>query len=136
MGGTMRYLTYPLVKIDPALPVGLWSLSKTGENRTRALAASGCLVGSTQILSSAEIKAVETAAIVSAALGVGYAMREDIDENDCPAMGYLPPIEFYGIASLLPAHPGRRRPVSIDLATSVVRHHWIPMEALIPERQL
>ena len=65
-----RYLTHPQVKIDPTVPVPSWGLSALGRARTEALANTGCLLGTTQIISSGERKAIETAEIIAGKLNV------------------------------------------------------------------
>jgi len=66
----VRYLTHPEVKIDPAVPVPSWGLSEIGRARAEAIAGTGRLSGTTQIISSAERKAIETAEIIAAGLNV------------------------------------------------------------------
>ncbi|MEM7462230.1 MAG: histidine phosphatase family protein [Pseudomonadota bacterium] len=107
MSGIMRYLTHPQVAIDPAAPVSLWSLSKTGIERTLSIAASENLKATTQIVSSCETKATETAEIISKVLGIEFLEREGMHENDRTATGYLPAAEFEAMADLFFAHPER-----------------------------
>jgi hypothetical protein len=64
MTAIVRYLTHPQVKIDPAVPVPSWGLSVFGRTRTETLANTGSLSGTTQIISSGEQKAIETAEII------------------------------------------------------------------------
>jgi broad specificity phosphatase PhoE len=101
----VRYLTHPQVQVDPQVPVPRWGLSAEGRARAAALAQAGWLAGTTQIVSSGETKALETAAIVAAALGVAVETREAMHENDRAATGFLPPPEFEAVADAFFAQP-------------------------------
>ena len=100
-----RYLTHPQVKIDPTVPVPSWGLSALGRARTEALANTGCLFGTTQIISSGERKAIETAEIIAGKLNVVVEVRETMHENDRSATGFLPPDEFEAVANQFFAKP-------------------------------
>jgi broad specificity phosphatase PhoE len=100
-----RYLTHPQVKIDPAVPVPSWGLSALGRARTEALANTGCLFGTTQIISSGEQKAIETAEIIAGKLNIDVEVREAMHENDRSATGFLPPNEFEAVANQFFAQP-------------------------------
>lgn len=56
------YITHPQVTIDPAVPVPQWGLSAIGAARAREAAAKPWMRMIRRIVSSAETKAVETAA--------------------------------------------------------------------------
>ncbi len=101
----VRYLTHPQVAIDPVVPVPEWRLSPLGRARTAALAASGALAGTTRVISSAEMKAIETAEILALALGIAIDIREATHENDRSATGFLPPAEFEVVADQFFADP-------------------------------
>lgn len=91
MTRTVRYLTHPQVQIDPAKPVPDWSLNATGAARVAALAADPGALGATRrIVSSAEVKALETARPLALALGLSVEIRPDMHENDRSATGFLP----------------------------------------------
>jgi broad specificity phosphatase PhoE len=98
MAVLVRYLTHPQVKIDPALPVPTWGLSEVGRMRTEALANTGCLSGTMQIISSGEQKAIETAEIIGRELNVTVEVKEAMHENDRSATGFLPQDEFETVA--------------------------------------
>ena len=72
----------------------LWTLSAVGRKRVHALAEAGWLSGTTEVIASGEVKAIETAEILAAALGLTAEIREAMHENDRSATGYLPPPEF------------------------------------------
>jgi broad specificity phosphatase PhoE len=101
----IRYLTHPQVKIDPAVPVPKWGLSEIGAQRARLLAASTWPGGVTRIVASGETKALETAAILAAAVGIDVESREAMHENDRSATGFLPPPEFEAVADQFFARP-------------------------------
>jgi len=101
----IRYLTHPQVKIDPAVPIPSWGLSEVGRTRTETLANTGWLSGTTQIISSGERKAIETAEIIGGELNVTIEGREAMHENDRSATGFLPPDEFETVANEFFAHP-------------------------------
>ncbi|WP_367646840.1 histidine phosphatase family protein [Ruegeria arenilitoris] len=106
VGRIVRYLTHPQVQIDPAVDIPDWSLNDVGRSRVSRLAESlGVLRGTTRIISSQETKAIETAQPLAVALGLELEMRQDMHENDRSATGFLPPVEFEGVADQFFAHP-------------------------------
>ncbi|MDF0579546.1 histidine phosphatase family protein [Bradyrhizobium yuanmingense] len=101
----VRYLTHPQVQIDPDVPVPQWGLSPVGRARTEALANAGWLASTTQIVCSGERKAIETAEIIAARLGLMIEIREAMHENDRSATGFLKPAEFEAVADQFFAAP-------------------------------
>jgi broad specificity phosphatase PhoE len=101
----IRYLTHPQVKIVPAVPVPSWGLSDVGRIRTEALANAGWLSETTQIISSGERKAIETAAIIAGQLKVTVEVRDAMHENDRSTTGFLAPDEFETVAGQFFADP-------------------------------
>lgn len=99
------FLTHPEVVIDPAVPVPRWHLAPAGIAKLRRFAASGALEGVTAVWASTECKAIETAGILAAALGLGVRVREDLGENDRSSTGFLPPPEFERMADAFFANP-------------------------------
>ena len=93
-GEPRRYLTHPQVEIDPAIPVPEWSLSAVGRDRVTALAARDGSPAHRRSSPCAERKAIETAEIPGAALGLSIEVREAMHENDRSATGVLPAAEF------------------------------------------
>jgi broad specificity phosphatase PhoE len=100
-----RYLTHPQVKIDPDVPVPLWGLTAFGRARAETLANTGYFSDTTQISSSGERKAIETAEIIAGKLNVAVEVREAMRENDRSATGFLPPNEFETVANQFFAKP-------------------------------
>jgi broad specificity phosphatase PhoE len=101
----VRYLTHPQVEIDPGIPVPSWGLSELGRARTEAIASTGRLSGTTQIICSGERKAIETAEIIAAKLKIDVEVREAMHENDRSATGFLVPDEFEAVANQFFAQP-------------------------------
>lgn len=101
----VRYLTHPQVQIDPRTPVPSWGLSHAGHRRVEDLVRAGWLSGTTQVVTSAERKAIETAQPIAAALGAEIEIREAMHENDRSATGFLPPTEFESVADRFFSEP-------------------------------
>ncbi|WP_439404844.1 histidine phosphatase family protein [Bradyrhizobium sp. DASA03076] len=99
MTNVVRYLTHPQVTIDPSIPVPEWGLSQIGRARTESVTATGRLSGTRQVICSGERKAIETAEIIAAKLGIGVEVREAMHENDRSATGFLVPDEFEATAN-------------------------------------
>jgi hypothetical protein len=70
-----------------------------GRMRAETLANAGWLSETTQIISSGELKAIETAEIVSRELNVRVEVREAMHENDRSATGFVPLEEFEIVAN-------------------------------------
>ncbi len=110
--------------IDPSIPVPQGRLSEAGRIRAQIAAKSSWLRETTQIISSAERKAIETAEIISRHLGVEVEIREATHENDRSATGVLSQAEFEATADRFFAQPmtsvrGCER--AIDAQTRIVR---------------
>jgi broad specificity phosphatase PhoE len=101
-----HFITHPEVAIDAAVPITEWPLSPRGVARARLLAARPAMAELRAIVSSAERKAVETAAILAGPLALPVPALELLGENDRSATGYLPRTEFEATADLFFAHPG------------------------------
>ena len=98
MSGVARYLTHPQVRIDPTASVPSWGLNPVGRARTEAIGNEAWLFDTTQIVSSGEQKAIETAEIIAKKLGITVEIREAMHENDRSATGFLEPGEFEVVA--------------------------------------
>ncbi|WP_426614126.1 histidine phosphatase family protein [Bradyrhizobium sp. McL0616] len=105
MPDIIRYLTHPQVQIDPDVPVPQWRLSPVGRTRIQALAKTSWLARTTQIISSGEREAIETAEIIASPLGLMIDIREAMHENDRSATGFLKPAEFEEVANQFFAQP-------------------------------
>lgn len=102
---TLFFLTHPEVIIDPAVPIPEWGLSDVGRRRMERFVGDARSQGLTAVYSSAERKATDGAAIVSAALGVPHSIDEELGENDRSSTGYLAPPEFWQVVELFFHHP-------------------------------
>ena len=107
MNCIVRYLSHPQVSVDPRIPVGHWSLSDVGRDRTKTVTESRRLKNTTRIVSGAETKAIETATIIAATLVLDISVREDMHENDQSSTGFLPQDKFDAMAEAFFANPDR-----------------------------
>ena len=101
------YLTHPQVGIDPAKPVPEWSLNGKGRARIEAVRDAPWVAGIGRIVSSAEAKALQTAEILGAVVGVAVEAVDAMGENDRAATGFLPPPEFEAAAGRFFAEPDK-----------------------------
>lgn len=92
--GLLRYVTHPEVAIDPESPVERWGLNPIGMTRVRALLEQPWVADVGRLVSSDEVKAVQTAEIIAEHLSLEVEVRAGIGENDRSSTGYLPPEEF------------------------------------------
>lgn len=99
------YITHPQVRIDPAVPVPQWGLSDLGAARAELAATRRWVRRLARIVSSAEVKAIETAEILARAAGIGFETVEAMHENDRSATGFLKPDDFEKAADRFFAHP-------------------------------
>lgn len=99
------YITHPQVRIDPNVPVPQWGISEIGRGRTELAAQSDWARQLGRIVSSDEVKAIETAEILSKAAGIRTEIIRGLHENDRSATGFLPPPEFEAAADWFFAHP-------------------------------
>jgi len=100
-----RYLSHPQVKIDAKTPVPEWGLSDLGIKRTNALYNSKKLIKTTTIITSTEVKALETANIIASFLNLKPEIYENLHENDRSSTGFLKPDEFETVADKFFAEP-------------------------------
>ncbi len=99
------YLTHPEVNIDPRVPVPEWGLSDRGRERAAKAAFLPFARDLKQIISSSEVKAVETAQVLAGRLGIFHRELRFLHENDRSATGYLPADEFEKTADAFFASP-------------------------------
>ncbi|QPC86126.1 histidine phosphatase family protein [Mesorhizobium sp. NBSH29] len=99
------YLTHPQVNIDPSIPVPDWSLSDLGRERLAAVTGRPWVASLAAIFSSAERKALESAAILVQQAGCEITTDAKMGENDREATGFLPPDRFEKAADWFFAHP-------------------------------
>jgi broad specificity phosphatase PhoE len=99
------YITHPQVRIDPNVPVPQWGLSDTGRLRAEQAARSDWVSKLGRIVSSDETKAIETADILAAAVGLKTEIIRELHENDRSATGFLAPPDFEAAADWFFANP-------------------------------
>ena len=93
----MRHLLlvkHSLPEIQPELSSAKWKLSEEGKRRCCWLADKLRDYGVCILYSSIELKALETASILSAQLGVKCRARPNLHENDRTGFPFLPKEEW------------------------------------------
>lgn len=105
MSDLLRYLSHPQVRINPAVAVPDWSLSDHGRARAGHASRAAALARTRRIFSSSERKAVETAEIFAAVLGLAVVRRPATHENDRSATGFLDAELFEAAADRFFQHP-------------------------------
>lgn len=103
--GITHYVTHPEVVVDPDRPVPQWSLSDRGRSRAQAMLVQPWVGDVTRIVSSPETKALETAEIVAAHLGLEIEVRDASHELDRSATGFVPPDEHERLSDRCFASP-------------------------------
>jgi broad specificity phosphatase PhoE len=122
------YLTHAQVDVEPSRPVPLWRLSERGRGRINAVRNAAWLRTVTRLISSAETKAVETAAMLAEQLGIPLEVHAQMGENDRSSTGFLEPQQFEAAADRFFADPhvswnGWERAVdAADRIETAVRH--------------
>jgi broad specificity phosphatase PhoE len=100
------FITHPDVVIKPGVPVPDWPLNERGRARMRAMAAAVWVKEVRSIFASSERKARDGAQILADGLGLsGYAVIDDLGENDRSATGYIPQREFEAMVDAFFAQP-------------------------------
>jgi len=105
VGRWVYFITHPNVVVDPAVAITEWPLSEAGRERMARGCALPWVTEVTALYSSAERKALDAAAILSAATGLPVRTLGGLGENDRSATGYLPPVEFEATADRFFAEP-------------------------------
>jgi broad specificity phosphatase PhoE len=100
------FITHPDVAIDASVPVADWALDRRGRARMQAMVTASWIKAVRDIFASNECKARDAAQILADGLGLGgYAVVEELGENDRSATGYLPPQEFEAVVEAFFAQP-------------------------------
>lgn len=102
---TVYVVSHPEVHVDPTVPVPRWGLSEAGRERLEHLLALPWAQTLTRVVSSTEVKAVQTAEALAAPLGLVVLLDEELGENDRSSTGFVPPSEFEELADAFFAHP-------------------------------
>ncbi len=98
-------ITHPEVVIDPNIPVTDWGLSETGRHRASAFANAEIFSEVSQIWTSTEQKARDTAEILATPRDLPVNLNADLGENDRSTTGFLPRDAFEAAADAFFDHP-------------------------------
>lgn len=101
----LRYVSHPEVTIDPEVPVPDWDLSDRGRTRAEALIRQPWARSVGSVVSSAEPKAIGTAEVLAASLGLDVDVRPSTGEIDRSATGYVSVERHEELADRLFAEP-------------------------------
>jgi broad specificity phosphatase PhoE len=101
------FITHPEVVVDPLIPVPQWKLSPRGLARVRRMLEQAWVADIGHIVASEERKAMDTAELLAGHLGLSFATRAELGENDRSATGYLQRGEFEATADLFFKQPDR-----------------------------
>ncbi|MEM7275645.1 MAG: histidine phosphatase family protein [Actinomycetota bacterium] len=101
----LRYVSHPEVVIDGDVPVARWGLTDRGRTRAEALAGQPWFASAGLVVSSDEVKAVETAAVIEARHGLVAEVRPGTGEIDRSATGFLPEPVYGEVSSAFFANP-------------------------------
>jgi len=104
----LRYITHSDAAVEPSKPSTRWGLSPWGLERARALLDEPWTATIGRIVSSDETKAMETAGVLAAHVGLQIEVRARTGENDRSATGYVPPEEFELLDDWFQGVSGRR----------------------------
>ena len=96
---------HSLPDIDPGIAAHHWRLADEGRHRCASLAKMLSAYHPTVVVSSAEPKAAETAAIVAADLGIPLETEADLHEHERSNVTHLSREEFQHAAARLFAQP-------------------------------
>jgi broad specificity phosphatase PhoE len=101
------FITHPEVVVDPRIPVPQWKLSARGIARAHRMLEQDWVADIGHIVASEERKAMDTAELLAGHLGLSFATRAELRENDRSATGYLQRGEFEATADLFFKQPDR-----------------------------
>ncbi len=98
-------ITHPEVVVAPDVLITDWGLSEAGQKRATAFAGSDVFAGVTDVWTSAERKARDTAAILAQPRRLPVHVAPELGENDRSTTGFLPREEFEAAADAFFARP-------------------------------
>jgi broad specificity phosphatase PhoE len=90
---------------EPGVPAAQWPLSAEGQQRCGPLAAQLAAYTPATLVSSTELKAQETTALVAARLGLPWTTAPDLHEHDRTGVGWLPEGKLDRRVAAFFAHP-------------------------------
>ncbi len=103
----LRYLSHPNVDIDPEVPVPSWGLNEEGRRRARTMLDQPWVSAVGRVVSSGETKAIETAELLAARLGLEVEVRPGSGETDRSATGFVEHDRHERLADRFFAEPTR-----------------------------
>lgn len=130
--GRVLYLSHPEVVIDPQGPVPDWGLSDQGRARLSAALARGWPGAGWRIVTSPEVKARQTAAMIAATTNDPVRTHPDMGEVDRSSTGYLPFDQHEALADALFANPAQG-PQGWEGASAAQARIVTAFEALLAE---
>jgi broad specificity phosphatase PhoE len=90
---TSFFITHPEVDVHPQVPIDRWRLSRVGVERAEQI--SRVVAHPIDVIvTSAEEKAIQTAEILAATLGLSVHVEPSVGELNRSSTGFLPPAEF------------------------------------------
>lgn len=105
--GRLVYISHPDVDVDPSVPVPQWGLNDRGHQRARAMLTQPWVAGVSQIITSPETKARQTAAILGDHCRLMPTVIEATHEVDRTSTGYVHHERHEALATALFAEPER-----------------------------
>lgn len=101
------YISHPQVVIDPDRPVPQWRLTDEGRSRVDGILEEKWIGRLGKLVSSTEVKAIETAERIAEHIGVPLTTSPAFGEIDRSSTGYVPHAEHEAIADAFFANPHR-----------------------------
>lgn len=99
------FLTHPDVVLDKSIPVTRWPLSEVGKKKAAKFTELTGTINLKEIYSSPETKAIETAQLISAKIGVEIKILPELGEVDRSSTGFLDPPEHEKAVEALFSYP-------------------------------
>lgn len=103
----LYFITHPEVVIDPETLVSQWQLSDLGKKRAEFFAQAPWIPSLSVVYSSAELKAYQTAEIVTRKLHLPIHIQSKLGEIDRSSTGYVEKIELTKIVKDFFKHPDK-----------------------------
>ena len=94
MNGVAILIRHAAPLVEPRVPSSEWRLSHEGREGAESLASTLEKYSPASLASSPEPKALETATIIGAHLGLDVSVRNDLAEHR-RSVGFLPQAEFH-----------------------------------------
>jgi broad specificity phosphatase PhoE len=121
-------------QVEADVPPEQWHLSEEGKDRCAALARAVAPLAPVVVVSSEELKAVETAEVVARELGVPHHAAPDLHEHDRSNVPQLRSAEFISMMELLFRRPGELV-LGKETAVAALSRFESALDEVIGERQ-